>query len=559
MFLKEVIMHPDVAVELIIGNNDEIRMAVDCATKAGVTVWIYGGSIGEIFKKLEEKTDKSTAWKDVTQLCGEFQILSVLASDFPVGNHDIEPSFSSILEYQLCKAVERLGKGAFLLVPENCDEFNGFSALKSNELISLLSCRRNNSRNIPFIDLHAQQDRIRPLLEERIWRVMRHGQYVMGPEIKELEESLASYVGVSHCIACSSGTDALLMSLMALGVGPGDAVFLPSFTFIATAEVVRLVGATPVFVDIDPETLLIDADHLQRALTALRNRDPSLYPLPLCHSELKPKAVITVDLFGNMPDYEAIEAIAEKEKLFLVEDAAQSFGASFSGRRAGAFGDIACTSFFPAKPLGCYGDGGAVFTDREELAQIVRSIRMHGAGSDRYEHVRLGLNGRMDTLQAAVLLCKLAIFNDELGRRKNTVELYRKELSQVPGVAFQRVEDNVQSAWAQFCILVPDPDTRDRIREFLAAEGIPTAVYYPLPLHLQPVFSDLGYKRGDLPVSEGCAEKILALPMHPYVERCVIEQCAKIVNYYVLQDRASGRGSSPHPEDPQRDSCFSEE
>jgi len=357
---------------------------------------------------------------------------------------------------------------------------------------------------LDFIDLKAQQERLRPKLMERLQEVLRHGQYILGPEVFELEERLAAYVGVKHAVSCSSGTDALLMVLMAWGVGPGDAVFTTPFTFVATVEVICLLRATPVLVDIDPRTFNLDPAALEAALADF-GRHPGT-------AGLRPRAVIPVDLFGQPADYERINALAARHGLLVLEDAAQSFGGEYFGRKAGALADAAATSFFPAKPLGGYGDGGAIFTDDDGLAEALRSIRVHGQGRDRYEHVRLGLNGRLDTLQAAVLLCKLEIFPEELERRQEVAARYSEALA--PALTPPYLAPGCRSAWAQYSVLSP---RREEFRARLAAAGIPTAVYYPLPLHLQPAYSFLGYRAGDFPVSEGVAREIFSLPMHPYL------------------------------------------
>jgi dTDP-4-amino-4,6-dideoxygalactose transaminase len=357
---------------------------------------------------------------------------------------------------------------------------------------------------IDFIDLKAQQQAILPSLWERLDRVLTHGQYIMGPEVQELEERLAAYVGVKHAISCSSGTDALLMPLMAYGVGPGDAIFTTPFTFIATAEVIQLLGATPVFVDIDPRTFNIDPDALAETIIGLKKNHLT--------SSLRPKGIIPVDLFGQPADYDGINAIAQKHGLFVLEDAAQSFGATYKGRRAGSLAVVAATSFFPAKPLGCYGDGGAIFTDDDQLAEMLRSIRIHGQGSHRYENVRLGLNGRFDTLQAAVLLAKLEVFDREVLARQEVASRYRDALGGHITVPY--VSPACTSVWAQYSIL---SDQRTMLQGKLREAGIPTAIYYPLPLHLQGAFAHLGYKSGDFPVGEGTAARIFSLPMHPYL------------------------------------------
>jgi UDP-2-acetamido-2-deoxy-ribo-hexuluronate aminotransferase len=359
-------------------------------------------------------------------------------------------------------------------------------------------------KRMDFIDLKSQQQLIFASLSENIQRVLAHGQYVMGPEVQELEARLAAYVGVKHVISCSSGTDALLMALMAYGVGPGDAVFTTPFTFIATAEVIQLLGATPVFVDIDPKTFNLDPEALAEAVSRL-GQNPAT-------AHLKPKGIIPVDLFGQPADYDRIHAIARGRGLFVLEDAAQSFGATYKGRRAGALAGMAATSFFPAKPLGCYGDGGAVFTDDDGLAEVLASIRVHGQGKLKYEHVRIGLTGRLDTLQAAVLLAKLDIFDQEVSARQRVAQRYSEALAPLVEVPF--VDPSCTSVWAQYSVLSPH---REALLPKLQAAQIPTAIYYPLPLHLQRAFALLGYNPGDFPVSESASRRIFSLPMHPYL------------------------------------------
>ncbi|MBM4288920.1 MAG: DegT/DnrJ/EryC1/StrS family aminotransferase [Deltaproteobacteria bacterium] len=357
---------------------------------------------------------------------------------------------------------------------------------------------------INFIDLKAQQQAIYPQIMERIQTVLAHGQYIMGPEIKELEARLASYVGVKHAISCSSGTDALLMPLMAYGVGPGDAIFTTPFTFIATAEVIQLLGATPVFVDIDPKTFNIDPAALAVAIVNL-DRNPKT-------AHLRPKGIIPVDLFGQPADYDRINEIARQRGLFVLEDAAQSFGGAYKGQRAGSLAEVAATSFFPAKPLGCYGDGGAIFTDSDELAAVLRSIRIHGQGTHKYDNVRLGINGRLDTIQAAILLAKLEVFDQEVSARQEVALRYSQALKEVVQVPY--VAPECTSVWAQYSVL---SDNRAALQEKLKQAGIPTAVYYPLPLHLQGAFAHLGYQKGDFSISEHASRQILSLPMHPYL------------------------------------------
>ena len=359
-------------------------------------------------------------------------------------------------------------------------------------------------KRINFVDLKAQQEKILPALNERIQKVLAHGQYVLGPEVGELEARLAAYVGVKHAISCSSGTDALLMPLMAYQVGPGDAIFTTPFTFIATAEVIQLLGATPVFVDIDPKTFNIDPGVLGATIEGL-GKNPRT-------AHLKPRGIIPVDLFGQPADYDAINDLAKQHGLFVLEDAAQSFGATYKGKRAGALAEVAATSFFPAKPLGGYGDGGAIFTDDDALAETLRSIRVHGQGTHRYDNVRIGINGRLDTLQAAVLLAKLDIFAGEVAARQAVAGRYHEALKERVVVPF--VEPHCASVWAQYSV---QNERRAELLEKLTQAGIPSAIYYPLPLHLQGAFAHLGHKKGDFPVSEKVAERIFSLPMHPYL------------------------------------------
>ena len=401
-----------------------------------------------------------------------------------------------------------------------------------------------------FIDLAAQQQRIRDKINSNIKAVLAHGSYIMGPEIKQLEEKLASFVGTKHAIACASGTDALLLALMAYNVGPGDAIFTTPFTFIATAEVISLLGATPVFVDIDPKTFNIDSDKLERAVRAVKSNDPNLHPLPLpggiprsrplredstghTHNPesltLNPKGIIPVDLFGLPADYDRINTIARQNGLFVIEDAAQSFGAEYNGKKACSLSDVACTSFFPAKPLGCYGDGGMCFTDDTGLAEIMRSLRVHGQGSNKYDNVRIGVNGRLDTLQAAILLAKFEIFPEEIELRQQVAQRYTELLTPCAKLSAPSVPKGYKSAWAQYSILAKDESHRSELQARLKEAGIPTAIYYPKPLHLQEAFSGLGYKHGDFPISEDCADRIFSIPMHPYLQAEDQERIAKVI------------------------------
>ncbi|MCF8102772.1 MAG: DegT/DnrJ/EryC1/StrS family aminotransferase [Desulfarculaceae bacterium] len=369
-----------------------------------------------------------------------------------------------------------------------------------------------------FIDLAAQQKRIRKKIEQNLKRVLDHGAYVMGPEVDELEQRLAGMAGVKHALGCASGTDALLLALMALGIGPGDAVLVPSFTFFASAETVSLVGAVPVFVDISSEDFNLDPVKLERAVVALRKNDPRLHPLPeLGGGPLKPKAVIAVDLYGLPADYAAINRIADNEGLTVIEDAAQSLGGSRQGKAAGSLGAVGCTSFYPAKPLGAYGEAGMVFTDDDDLAGTMTSLRVHGSGHHSYEHLYIGLNARMDTMQGAVLLAKLVIFSEELELRAQAAARYTELLAESQ-VETPALPEGCASAWAQYTVLAKDHEHRAALRDKLAEADVPTAVHYPAPVHLQPVYEHLGYRQGDFPVAEFTAGRVFSLPMHPYLK-----------------------------------------
>lgn len=384
--------------------------------------------------------------------------------------------------------------------------------------------------SIPFIDLKTQYSRVSGQVLEGIAKVLDSGAYINGPAVAQLEERLARYCGTRHAVGCASGTDALTMALLALNVGPGDAVFCPPFTFMATAETPALLGATPVFVDVDPVTLNLDPRKLEAAVRAVRTGDASLHPLPKGVGSLTPKAVIPVDLFGLLADYEALLAVAAENGLYVIEDAAQSFGATVEmggvTRKACSFGQIACTSFFPAKPLGCYGDGGMCFTDDAELLELLRSVRVHGQGSDKYENVRLGITGRLDTVQAAVLLAKFEIFEDEVRLRQEVAGRYAALLAGAEGLTLPAVPKGYASVFAQYSIQARDGAHREALLKRLAAAGVPTSIYYPKPLHLQKAYAYLGHQPGDMPVSEAAAARIFSIPMHPYLEAGVQEQIA---------------------------------
>jgi dTDP-4-amino-4,6-dideoxygalactose transaminase len=372
-----------------------------------------------------------------------------------------------------------------------------------------------NIAPIPFLDLKAQQARIGPALRARLDAVLAHGQFVLGPEVKELEDRLAAFCGAKHCVGVSSGTDALQIAMMAEGIGAGDAVFLPAFTYTATAEVPLLLGATPVFVDVDPRNFQIDLLHLKTRIEAVRNA-----------GVLRPRAVIGVDLFGQPADWPGILAIAAKQKIFTLDDCAQSFGASLHGKRLGSAADATAASFFPSKPLGAYGDGGALFTESDERADLYRSLRTHGEGAARYEVLRIGMNGRLDTMQAAVLLAKLEVFEAELARREEIAGIYDAALGDVVDVP-ARVKGG-QSAWAVYAILLPDAGLREVAQSALRAAGIASAVYYPRPLHKQPAYAAC-HDGAALPIAENLSERIMALPIHPDLTDAQVRRVAAVL------------------------------
>jgi len=369
------------------------------------------------------------------------------------------------------------------------------------------------SASIAFIDLQAQRRRLGEKLERAILSAVEGGQWILGPQVQALEEQLAEFAGVRHAIACANGTDALMLVLRAWDIGPGDAVFVPAFTFAASAEVVALVGATPVFVDVLEDTFNIDPASLAAAIAAVK-RD----------GKLRPRAVMPVDLFGQTADYRGLEPIAAREKLLMLCDAAQGFGATLDGRRAGGIGDAAATSFFPAKPLGCYGDGGATFTNDDGLDELLRSLRVHGQGTDKYENVRIGVNSRLDTIQAAILIEKLAIFPEEIELREAAARRYNAALGASNRIRVPRLIDGAQSTWAQYTIQVPD---RAKLAADLKAKGIPTAIYYPIPLSRQKGYSH--YPSAPIPVSERLSQSVISLPMHPYLDSVTQDRISEAV------------------------------
>ena len=360
-----------------------------------------------------------------------------------------------------------------------------------------------------FIDLNKQYHKIKEQIDRDVLDTIEKGDFILGQNVQILEQKLAKYVGVKECITCASGTDALQIPLMAYGIGRGDAVFTTNFSYFATTEVISLVGATPIFVDINNKTFNIDPDLLENQIIET-----------LDSNSLKPKAIIAVDLFGQLADYTKIEKIAKKYNLLLIEDAAQSFGASYNGQKSCSFGDVAATSFFPAKPLGCYGDGGAIFTNDSKIADLCRSIRVHGKGEDKYDNIRVGLNSRLDTIQASILLNKLKIFDDEIKSRNEIAQKYNDLLKDIFVTPY--VDKNNISSWAQYSILTSNSHERDKVMDYLNSKGIPTAIYYKKLFSDLDIYSNIVNKK--FPISENIKDRIFSIPMHPYLETSEIKK-----------------------------------
>ena len=541
MYKRNVILDIDVAVELLADHqpaSHAAKAAFEKALNRDCQIWLVAACLPTLLERLKQalgaraddtgkETIHSTASSQARDIMQEFLAkVSVLSSH----GFDAEAAFESeqpraalilLAADALADEVEILSKDPALLGADRRVVHPQAYADRANSTSQV-------ENPIPFIDLVQQQHRILPQLEKGIANVFRSGQYIMGPEIQELEKKLAEYTGIEHVICCSSGTDALLLALMAYGVGPGDAILTSTFTFISTAEVISLLGATPVFVDIDPRTFNIDPECLESAIRACKENNQEIYPLPALPegpaATLEPKGILAVNLFGLPCEYDRVNAIASEHGLFVVEDAAQSFGAQYRGRSACSLADIGCTSFYPSKPLGGYGDGGAVFTGNHEIAERIASIRIHGMGEDQYDNIRIGINARMDTLQAAVLLPKLEIFPRELESRHRVATRYAELLTSHESLQIPTVPEGYRSAWALYCIL---SNRRDELRDTLASRGVPTAIYYPKPLHLQTAFSHLGYETGDFPVAESTAKQILSLPIHPYLHERDIRWIAK--------------------------------
>lgn len=498
----DLLLDVNIVVDICASRPEFEKQALDAVAKChtdGGRIWLYAGSVQTfeyvLARELRREFDtrnvamtsrqvRSKARELLSFFCQNLNWLAALSGEGNVFDFD-DPE-----DEQLVRALERFADDAILLLTR--DEGLLSKCPRAVTPIDFLQ-QESQQQKIDFIDLKTQQDKIRPAVEQNAHKVLHHGQYIMGPEVKELEEKLAAYVGTKHCISASSGTDTLLIALMALGIGPGDEVITSPFTFIATGEMIVLTGAKPVFVDIDPRTYNIDPNLIEAAVTS------------------QTKAIMPVSLYGQCADFDAINAIAEKYNLPVIEDGAQSFGATYKGRRSCGLSTIGSTSFFPSKPLGCYGDGGALFTNDDELATKMRQIRAHGQDR-RYHHPALGINGRMDTLQAAVLLAKFEVFNEEVASRDRIGARYTELLGKSVVTPFIKAENS--SVYAQYTVQV---ENRSDVQKKLSELGVPTAVHYPVPLHLQPVFAKLGLQKGTFPVSELTGERVMSLPMHPYL------------------------------------------
>jgi len=500
----QLVFDTNILVDALTARGEYYHYAVDLlemVTKGDAEGWYAPHTLTTVYYLLERTLAKDAPTrKDAVRAAGELlnTLIEILKPLPQVGNEisECDAGDSDDLEDLLIikLATDYLPNPLFVTRDKWFLKKQDHNAAHPKEIIEQGLCRWNKDSSLQFIDLAAQQRSIRSQLEKNIHKVLAHGRYIMGPEVAELEERLADYTGVKHCIGVASGSDALQVALMALGIGYGDEVLTTPFSFIATAEIIALLGAVPVFVDVDPKTYNMDPNLIEAAITE------------------KTRAIMPVSLYGQCADFDRINAIAQKHNLPVIEDGAQSFGATYKGRRSCALSTIGCTSFFPSKPLGGYGDAGACFTDDDDLAKEMREITVHGQDR-RYHHPRIGFNGRLDTLQAAILLAKFDIFPEEVEKRGIIGGRYSEMIqAQCPGVVSPFIEEWNSSVYAQYTIQV---DNRSAVQEKLKAKGIPTAVHYPVPLHKQPVFVD---QKISMPVSEGLAERVLSLPMHPFLD-----------------------------------------
>lgn len=498
---KDLVLDPSVVINYWLGaeNSHVVEALIERAQILGVRCWVAAASISTLAYVIQKRLKDSGLSGAQATSAAKNLVASLLKHVGVLSNFGFEQStgFSRASDFEDAQVAisARVLAGndvAVVSLDGSFDALDEVPVLEPRAALAWLEETSSDSTPLPFIDLAAQQRRLRPQMEQGIERVLRHGQYILGPEVAELEEKLAAYTGAKHCIGVANGTDALQIALMALGVGPGDEVITPGFTYIATAEAAAVLGARPVYVDIDPRTYNLDPALLEAAITP------------------RTKAIIPVSLYGQCADFDAINAIAKKHGVVVIEDAAQSFGASYKGRKSCNLTTIATTSFFPSKPLGCYGDGGAIFTSDDELAKVMRQIARHGQDR-RYHHVRVGMNSRLDTLQAAVLLAKLDVFDDELAARRRVAVEYARLLGEA-GIEAPCVGPHNTSAWAQYTIRVRN---RSKVQVALAEAGIPTAIHYPLPLNRQPAVAEDSVK---LPHGDLAAERVISLPMHPYLD-----------------------------------------
>ena len=506
---KHILLDVSVIVDLWAGQRSFLvtETLIDEALASGGKMWVSASSLPtleyvakQVFKRKGISADKVKELVSdlMNHLLNHVSVLSCHGFE----QKEVFEQAHDFEDAQIAACARSIGGASLCLVTEdaNFDTLGELTALRPEQALVWLRNQKSENGNVPFIDLAAQQRSIRPTLEKNIHKVLAHGQYIMGPEVKELEEGLAAYAGTKHAIGVASGTDALQIALMALGIGAGDEVITTPFSFIATAEIIALLGAKPVFVDVCPKTYNMNPDLIEAAITP------------------KTKAIMPVSLYGQCADFDAINAIALKNNLPVIEDAAQSFGATYKGRKSCALSTIGCTSFFPSKPLGGYGDGGACFTDDDNLAKAMREIRIHGQDR-RYHHPRIGFNGRLDTLQAAILLAKMDVFSDEVEKRGRIGGRYSEIIQEeCPGVITPFIEEWNTSVYAQYTVQVKN---RDTVQKVLEEKGIPTAVHYPIPLHQQPVFAD---QKVSLPVSEKLAVRVMSLPMHPLLNEDTLKR-----------------------------------
>jgi UDP-2-acetamido-2-deoxy-ribo-hexuluronate aminotransferase len=527
--MQELLLSSDIVADACLNVDNKARLAAERAAESG-RAWVYtacGPHIhGQLVDSLagrsrQQVSDPQVLQKQAADLLSRFMAgknwLPTLSED--MADCGCGPPSSA----QLLLALSRLGEDAQFIT----DDLSLLEAVpRSMTSAQFLAAVDEQIPSIDFIDLKTQQDRIRPDLERRMTRVLQHGRYIMGPEVAELEDVLGAYVGVKHCIAVASGTDSLLIAMMALGIGPGDEVITVPYAWISTAEMIALLGARPVFVDIDPHTFNLDPELLEAAITP------------------RTKAIMPVSIYGQCPEFDSINEISAQHGLPVIEDAAQSFGASYRGRRSCGLSTIGSTSFFPSKPLGCYGDGGALFTENDDLAERMRQIRVHGQ-RNKHEHTAIGVNGRLDTLQAAVVLAKMQVFDAECQARRRVAREYRARLTEFSEfVQLPFVPKHNESVYAQYTVLVGD---RDRVRQALSSESIPSMAYYILPLHLQPAFTSLNQCRGDFPVAEQIAEQCLSLPMSPWLSTTNVQRIAAALKRAVGESSGAAKQTANLP------------